>query len=302
MAEATAAIPTVSRTGRVCFSRVRIESSIWRQEVPFDGGPALPPVRLTKAVAADGNASYSPDGRRIVFGSNRSGTRDIWTCEVSGAHCQALTSFGESYATGSPQWSPDGRRIAFDSGAAGRYHIYVVDGNGGPPRRLTDDLTGGVVPRWSRDGAWIYFSSFRSGASEIWKMPSAGGDPTRVTRSGGFCVMQAPAVNALFYTKRSDQSDLFQSEMDGSHERLVLRGVAQRGFVVARDRIYYLHQDADTSASLREFMLHTGDDKPIARIPEPVFLGLSLSPDSRYLIYTQMRVASNLMLAEGLFR
>ena len=32
-------------------------------------------------------------------------------------------------------------------------HIYVVDANGGSPRRLTDDQTGGVVPRWSRDGA-----------------------------------------------------------------------------------------------------------------------------------------------------
>jgi Tol biopolymer transport system component/DNA-binding winged helix-turn-helix (wHTH) protein len=300
--EATFAIPTVSRTGRVAFSRIRAEGSIWRQEVPSEGRPVLPPVRLTKAVAADGNADYSPDGRRIVFASNRSGTRDIWTCDSEGAHCQALTSFGASYATGSPRWSPDGRQIAFDSGAAGRMHIYVVAANGGSPRRLTDDQTGGVAPRWSRDGAWIYFSSSRSGTNEIWKIPSAGGAPIRVTRSGGFSAMEAPAASALFYTKTTEQADFFRSEMDGSDERLVLRGVAKRGFVVTHDRIYYLHQDADASVSLRAFMLQTGDDTRIAHIVEPMFLGLGLSPDGRYLIYSQMLIASNLMLAEAVFR
>jgi Tol biopolymer transport system component len=297
-----AAIPTVSRAGHVAFSRVRVESSIWRQEVPSEGRAALPPVRLTKAVAADGNADYAPDGRRIVFGSNRSGTRDIWTCDSEGAHCQTVTSFGGSYATGSPRWSPDGRHIAFDSGAGGRMHIYVVDANGGSPRRLTDDQTGGIVPRWSRDGAWIYFSSSRSGRNEIWKIPSAGGAPIRITRSGGCCAMEAPTANALFYTKTTDQADLFRSEMDGSDERLVLGGVAKRGFVVTDDRIYYLHEDADASVSLRAFLLRTGEETRIAHIDEPLFLGLGLSPDGRYLIYTQMRVASNLILAGAVFR
>lgn len=300
--EVTAATPAVSRTGRVAFSRVRVESSIWRQEVQRESRAAGPPVRLTKAVAADSSADFSPDGRRIVFGSNRSGTRDIWTCDVEGAHCRALTSFGASYATGSPRWSPDGRQIAFDSGAAGRMHIYIVDANGGSPRRLTDEQTGGVAPSWSRDGAWIYFSSTRSGTNDIWKLPSAGGAPVRVTRSGGFSAMEAPDATALFYTKTAEHADLFQSEVDGSRERRVLRGVAKRGFVVTDDRIYYLRQDTTTSISLRVFMLRTGEDRLIAHLVEPLFLGLALSPDGRYLIYAPMRIASNLMLAEGVFR
>jgi Tol biopolymer transport system component/DNA-binding winged helix-turn-helix (wHTH) protein len=297
----TAATPTVSRTGRVAFSRVRVESSLWRQEIPskLGAGAAPPPVRVTKAVAADGNADYSPDGRRLAFGSNRSGARDIWTCDSEGGRCQAITSFGASYATGAPRWSPDGRQIAFDSGTAGRMHIYVLDANGGSPRRLTDDRTGGVVPAWSRDGTWIYFSSSRSGTNEIWKIPTAGGAPIRVTRSGGFCVMEALDGSALFYTKTAEHADLFRAEIDGSGERVLLRGVAKRGFFVTNDRIYYLHQDADASVSLRVFMLQTGQDIRIAHISEPLFPGLGLSPDGRYLIYTQLRIASNLMLAEG---
>jgi Tol biopolymer transport system component len=296
-----AATPTVSRTGRVAFSHIRAASSIWRLEIPSAGRPLLPPVRLTKAAAVDGNADYSPDGRHIVFTSNRSGTRDIWTCDSEGAHCQAITSFGATYATGSPRWAPDGRHIAFDSGVAGRMHIYVVDANGGSPRQLTDDQTGGTVPKWSRDGTWIYFSSARSGSDEIWKIPTAGGIPIRVTRSGGFIVMEAPAGNALYYTKTSEPADLFRSELDGSNEQLVLRGITKRGFVIARDRIYYLHQEAKASVSLRVFRVDTGEDAEIAPIVDELFRGLAISPDERYLLYTPMRIESNLILAEGVF-
>jgi Tol biopolymer transport system component len=297
-----AAMPTVSRTGRVAFSRIKIESGIWRQEVSSEGRPVLPPVPLTKAATIDGDADYSPDGRHIVFASDRSGTRNIWTCQSDGAHCHALTSFGASYGTGSPRWSPNGRQIAFDSSAAGRMDVYVMDANGGSPRRLTLDQKGGHVPRWSRDGAWIYFTSSRSGADEIWKIPSAGGAPVRVTHAGGFIAMETPVANALFYTKTPEQADLFRCEIDGSHERLVLRGVAKQGFVVTQDRVYYLHQDPDASVSLRAFMLEGGAETRIAQFVEPMFLGLGLSPDGRYLLYTQMRIASNLMLAEGVFR
>jgi Tol biopolymer transport system component len=299
---ATAGVPVVSRTGRLAFSRIVVESSVWRREVPLKDQPPQPPLRLTKAAAADGNAAYSPDGRHIVFGSNRSGTREIWTCDSGGDRCQALTSFGATYATGSPRWSPDGRQIAFDSGAEGRMHIYVVDANGGPLRRVTDDQTGGIVPNWSRDGASIYFSSSRSGTNQIWKIPSAGGTPIQITRAGGFTAMEGPDGNALFYTKRAEQTDLFRSELDGSEEQLVLSGVARRGFVVTKDRIYYLHPGADTSTSLNVFMLQTGAGSPIALFHDLLFLGLDLSPDGRSLIYSQMRIASNLMLAEGVFR
>jgi Tol biopolymer transport system component len=297
-----AAIPAVSRTGLVAFSLEKFESSIWRQEVPSQGRPVLPSVRLTKAATMDGDADYSPDGRRIVFASDRAGTRDIWTCDSEGAHCQALTSFGATYATGSPRWSPNGRQIAFNSGAAGRMHIYVIDANGGRPQRLTDDPTGGIVPRWSHDGEWIYFSSARSGANEIWKIRSTGGAPVRVTRSGGLVVMEAPDASALFYTKTGEQADLFRSEIDGSGERLVLRGVARRGFVVTHDRIFYLHRDTDAFLSLRSFALQSGEDMLIEHMAQPMYFGLGVSLDERDLIYTKLGISSNLMMAEGVFR
>jgi Tol biopolymer transport system component len=248
------------------------------------------------------NAQYSPDGRRIAFGSNRSGWREVWTCNSDGAHCEAVTAFHGNYATGTPRWSPDGRQIAFDSGAGGGMDIYVVNANEGTPRRLTDDRTRGMAPDWSRDGKWIYFSSPRTGANEIWKISSEGGTAVPITRSGGVNAVESPDGKALYYSKSDGRGDLFRSRMDGSGERLVVRGAAKRGFVVAEDRIYYLHEETVNSAAIRVLLLRNGEDLQIARILQPLFGGLSLSPDGRYLIYSQVRTAANLMLAEGVFR
>lgn len=283
-------VPAVSRTGRLVYSRITMESSIWRQDIPQSGVQATRPERLTNASAVDFNAQYSPDGRRIAFASNRSGWREIWTCDSLGSHCQAATSFRANYVTGTPRWSPDGRQIAFESGAAGRVNIYVVDPDGGAPRRLTDDQTNGVVPSWSRDGKWIYFSSSRTGANEIWKIPSGGGAAVQVTSAGGFNANESPDGNTLYYTKNDERADLFRSQTDGSGERFVLRGVAKRGFVVTKDRIYYIRADTEIPAELRAFVLRTGEDIPIAEISEPLFMGLSVSPNGRSLIYSQMRI------------
>jgi Tol biopolymer transport system component len=298
----TVGVPAVARTGRVAYSRINIQSSIWRQELPTRGAECPVPTRLTSTAASDMNAQYSPDGHRIAFASNRSGSREIWTCNSDGAHCQAVTAFRGNYATGTPRWSPDGRQIAFDSGAAGDLDVYVIDANGGAPKRLTDDRTRGIIPNWSSDGKWIYFSSSRTGANEIWKISLAGGVAVPVTRSGGVNATESPDGKALYYSKSDGRGDLYRSQTDGSGEHLVLRGAAKRGFVVAEDRIYYLLEQTMHSATIRVLLLRNGADLHVARVSEPLFGGLSLSPDGRYLIYSQVRTAANLMLAEGVFR
>ena len=83
-------------------------------------------------------------------------------------------------------------------------------------------------------------------------------------------------------------------------EAEVLSSVALRGFAVASDRIYYLKQLRDGSVEIRCFMLTSGEDSSIAPIGKNAFLGLDLSPDGKFLMYSQLRVVSNLMLVEGL--
>ncbi|HYV32242.1 MAG TPA: hypothetical protein VEO53_14205, partial [Candidatus Binatia bacterium] len=69
---------------------------------------------------------FSPDGKKIAFGSDRTGSEEIWISASDGSNPVQLTSFGAP-STGTPKWSPDGKQIAFDSHKVGHSDIYVVN-------------------------------------------------------------------------------------------------------------------------------------------------------------------------------
>jgi Tol biopolymer transport system component len=292
-----AALPAVARTGRLAYSRQILQSNIWRQEIAARAGAIPPPARLTASSAVDFSAQYSPDGRRFAFSSNRSGNSEIWTCASDGAQCVQVTTFNGSFVTGSPHWSPDGTQIVFGSAPAGQADVYIVDANGGSPHHETD-ATDGRIPSWSHDGRWIYFSSRVTGRSEIWKIPSAGGKAVQVTRNGGYIAFEAPDRRTLFYMKTDRDAKLWRSAVDGSGETETLDGVDSRGFLVTTDRVYYLRQEPNGSSAIRRYVIATHEDSQIAALAKPVFWGLSISPDGKYLIYSQRLEASNLMLVE----
>jgi Tol biopolymer transport system component len=88
-----------------------------------------------------------------VFGSNRTGSFEIWICDSDGSNQQRLTSLG--VFCGSPQWSPDGERMAFQSILEGQWGIFVTSADGGKPKRLTSSPVLEVTSSWSRDGGFI---------------------------------------------------------------------------------------------------------------------------------------------------
>ncbi len=181
-------------------------------EKPDESVPVIASTRM------DQNPSVSPDGKRILFESNRSGHDEIWVSDVNGANAVALTAF-EGAITGSPRWSPDGSQIAFDSGASGHPEIYVMDTNGGNRRQLTRDGQVNLMPCWSADGKWIYFTSLRSGNRQIWKMPSGGGPATAVTQGGGTAAVASSDGRWIWYMKTaSPVTSLWRVPAEGGAE------------------------------------------------------------------------------------
>lgn len=75
--------------------------------VPLEGGKA---TRITSGLEFDGQARYSPDGRRIVFLSDRSGDDNIWIANADGSNAKPLTTEDRSLFA-SPCWTPDGDAI-----------------------------------------------------------------------------------------------------------------------------------------------------------------------------------------------
>jgi eukaryotic-like serine/threonine-protein kinase len=157
-----ASAPTISRhANRLAFVQQTSAGDIWQLDVPRRGQPIRPPIRLIASTRHDAGPNFSPDGKRIVFHSDRSGSLEIWVCDVAGHNLLQWTSIG-GRLTGTPRWAPDSRHVAFDSRAGENSDIYVML-EGGAPRRITSEASDDVVPSWSSDGRWIYFSSNRTG-------------------------------------------------------------------------------------------------------------------------------------------
>ena len=130
--------PAVSPRGNLLAYTQRLANvNIWRAKGPRSTAQAGSPVELISSPRQQADEQFSPDGKRIAFASDRSGSFEIWVCNSDGSSPVQLTSVGNAFA-GTPHWSPDGRWIAFDSRAGGKAGIFVASAEGGEPRRVTD--------------------------------------------------------------------------------------------------------------------------------------------------------------------
>ncbi|MCA1662542.1 MAG: Tol-Pal system beta propeller repeat protein TolB [Novosphingobium sp.] len=129
------------------------------------------PRRLTTDPGIDVGGSVSPDGTKIVFESDRSGSQQCYVMNADGSDQRRVSFFGGRCAT--PEWSPRGDQIAFTN--AGNFKIAVMSPSGGSVRTLTDGWQD-EAPTWSPNGRIIQF--FRtergSGRAALWQVDLTG--------------------------------------------------------------------------------------------------------------------------------
>lgn len=177
---------------------------------------------------------WSPDGGKILFWSDRSGTKELYTMSPDGSAVVRVTDGGNGYHEG--DWSPDGSRIVFRR----------VTGDGGDIWTMNADGTGAALlyagdrmdsdPRWSPDGRRIAFVSSvpraRGGYStEIYVIGADGSNLVRATRHDGedWSPAWSPDGSRIaFFGFRitPTDSDLFTVNPDGTGLSALLEGPA----------------------------------------------------------------------------
>jgi len=132
----------------------------------------------------ESSPAMAPDGRSLIFGSNRAGKFDLWRQQLDGVQPVGapikLTDLPGSIATCS--FSPDGAWIACYRVIGSQRDIWVFSEDGGVPIQFTRHPGTDIHPSFSPDGSMLAFASDREGVQSIWIAPIAEGRRTGEAR------------------------------------------------------------------------------------------------------------------------
>ena len=147
------------------------------REVPMEGSGVAQRM-LTQSEGIDRQPVYSPDGRQVLFASNRSGNLDLWQLTLDTGELRQITDDpGQDY---DPALSPDGDHLIWTSDRTGNFEIWIADADGSGGRQLSRDGFDAENPTMTADGEWVVYWSGHPEKIGVWKIRPDGSDVSRV--------------------------------------------------------------------------------------------------------------------------
>lgn len=220
-------------------------NAIWKFWVGFDVYSAKPDgsdiKRLTKTYGYDAECTVSPDGKKILFTSMRTGDPEIFIMDTDGSNVRQLTF--EKGDDGGAWFSPDGTKICFrgfhpkteeeikawdealSRNELGRFphEIYIMDADGSNKRQITNFNMASFAPYFSPDGEKIIFSSNRMTDEpwnfEVYVINLDGTGLERITYNAGFDgfpMFSYDGKKLIFVSKRGTE------DLEGTVDRVFI--------------------------------------------------------------------------------
>jgi Tol biopolymer transport system component/DNA-binding winged helix-turn-helix (wHTH) protein len=294
-----ASTPTVSRSGHFAYARGSERLEIWRVDLDASAPPRSQP--LISSTRRQMNAQISPDGKRIAFQSDRSGSSEIWVADADGSNPVRVSSFGGPLS-GAPSWCGDGRRLAFDSRVTRRSALYVADIQERVAREIHASVENLALPVWSKDCKWLLASD---GNDRLFLVPAIGGSAERFTSRPSYYTSIA-GQDVIFNVKSAEGLQLWRKRIGGDTEE-PLAGMPQLSYadawVATATRVYFTAR-ANDAVVVRYYDLADSTIHNAATLPHPPAylggLGMSVAPDGKWLIYSRVADAeADIILAVG---
>jgi TolB protein len=141
-----------------------------------EGGAAQ---RLTSSPAIDTDPSFSPDGSKIVFESDRSGSQQLYVMNADGTNQRRISFGGSRYAA--PAWSPDGQWIAFTRRDPGARRVGIMKPDGTGERLLTNGPTDEGASWAASSRELVFQRSDPAGNSRLYRVSLDGSEPRKIT-------------------------------------------------------------------------------------------------------------------------
>lgn len=173
---------------------------------------------LTNNPSDDSMPSWSLDGEKIAFVSEREGNPMIYIMNTDGSDQMKLTD--NQANEGMPSWSPDSKTIGFVSNMDGTNMIYTIRVDGTHQQRLNNESTEQLTPAWSYSGDRIaYAQRTIDGSFDIFVMDFIDHTVTNLTNRPGDDLAPAWSPNGnqiVFMGKVNETFALFLINADGS--------------------------------------------------------------------------------------
>jgi Tol biopolymer transport system component/DNA-binding winged helix-turn-helix (wHTH) protein len=292
--------PAISRDGReLAFSAFVGHVNIWRRDLLH---PEAAPVQMYISTREQNAAQYSPDGKHVAFDSARSGLWSVWMADTDGGNLVQISHDGPA---GNPRWSPDSQKIAFEmKDSDGLWNVYSADISDRVPHKLTTNVRESTHPYWSHDAEWIYFRGYEGVGHQLYRCPAHGGDaavlaasqdPIAPIESWDGKVLYFPArnLNAVMMMLPLDRPDATPQPVEGMPNIFY-----ERQWALVSDGIYYIPQSAPRTMCFYDFA--TKQTREIFKTERDTSDGISVSPDGRYMLYSQLdENSTNIMLASN---
>jgi serine/threonine protein kinase/Tol biopolymer transport system component len=306
-------LAVAARSDRVAFTvSSGNNNNIWRGDLLH---PQAAPVKLISTTREQMLPQYSPDGKHIAFASDRGGSSEIWMSDPDGTNVVQLTNL-KNAGSGSPYWSPDSSKIVFDSRITlppdqrrpdmyRHADLYIVDIAERVPRKLITNTGEASVPSWSHDGKWIYFigGGDEPGGARIFRVAPEGGSAEVLTSARGFCPKESFDGQSVYFALHSGSTTTLEAaSLNPTGTEFRVEGMPPLSFVanwtIVRDGVYFY--PAEDFRTLSYFDFATKRVHPVFKVIGGSFLGISVSPDGRYILYALVdKGRSNIMWVDG---